>query len=137
FVCGKKARKNYIRQSNFYFILSLWIVATAWISWDKFLSDIVAAHKEKGGGDAEEDEDFLDERKKSAQQHKRNHSLVFFFFLKILHSLKLFIHTRRTVHTAMCHTNIHHLITARKHYLCDVFYSLFLYTDNLKEIEGN
>lgn len=29
-------------------------------SWDKFLSDIVAAHKEKGGGDAEEDEDFLD-----------------------------------------------------------------------------
>jgi cytochrome P450 len=29
--------------------------------WDKFLSEIVAAHKEKGGGDAgEEDEDFLD-----------------------------------------------------------------------------
>jgi hypothetical protein len=29
--------------------------------WDKFLSEIVATHKEKGGGDAgEEDEDFLD-----------------------------------------------------------------------------
>jgi hypothetical protein len=30
-------------------------------AWDEFLSEIVAAHKEKRGGDAgEEDEDFLD-----------------------------------------------------------------------------